>query len=81
MFIICFVYLVILPLVLYIMYAILMRLMSEDERNKTWGETLTDALFLSDCFRKKNVEFDPSRDPNDNELPRVEQLQQPDNLL
>jgi hypothetical protein len=55
--------------------------MSEDESNKTWGETLTDALFLSDCFRKKNVEFDPSRDPNDNELPRVEQLQQPENLL
>ena len=53
-FIICFVYLVIFPLFLYIMYALLMRLMSEDERYKTWGETLTDALFLTDCFSKKN---------------------------
>ena len=80
-FIICFVYLVIFPLFLYILYALLMRLMSEDERYKTWGETLTDALFLTDCFRKKNVEFNPRRDPNDNELPQVVQLQQPENLL
>jgi hypothetical protein len=83
-FIICFVYLVIFPLFLYIMFALLMRLMSEDERNKSWGETLADALFLTDCFRKKNeqkMEFDPRRDPNDNELPRVVQLQQPENLL
>jgi hypothetical protein len=49
-FIICFIYLVILPVILYLMYAVLMRLMSEDEENKTWGETFSDALFLSDCF-------------------------------
>jgi hypothetical protein len=36
-FIICFVYLVILPVLLYLMYAVLMRLMSEDEEKMTWG--------------------------------------------
>lgn len=50
MFIICFVYLVILPFVLYLMHAVMMRLVSEDEENRTWGETFSDALFLSDCF-------------------------------
>lgn len=75
-FIICFVYLVILPFLLYIMYALLMRLMSETEENRTWGETLTDALFLTDCFKKKNepkMEFNHIKNPNvDNELPRNE---------
>ena len=83
-FIISFVYLVILPIVLYIMYAILMRLMSKDEENKTWGETLTDALFISDCCKKRNdenMELDPRNPPNDNELPRIEQIQQPNNVL
>ena len=65
-FIICFVYLVILPVLLYLMYAVLMRLMSEDEENKTWGETFSDALFLSDCFKKKNEQRNHDFDPRNN---------------
>ena len=47
-FIICFVFLVVFPLVLYAMAACLMRCISEDQENEEWSNTFSDAFF---CFK------------------------------
>ena len=44
-FIICFLFLVVLPLMLYAMMACLMRCMSEDQEGEEWSKTFSDAFF------------------------------------
>ncbi len=48
-------FLVVMPLGMYIFFALFVRLLSEDERYKTWGETLSDAFCLGSftCFKVK----------------------------
>ena len=47
-FIICFLFLVVLPLVLYAMAACLMRCLSENQEDELWADTFSDAFF---CFK------------------------------
>ena len=47
-FIICFLFLVVLPLVLYAMAACLMRCLSENQEDELWAHTFSDAFF---CFK------------------------------